>query len=209
MQNPTSDECTPTAASALLTSVIPCNWRSQSSWGHMFYAKASFKGFGSNRTHRRRKPFQQTLQIMSCNDYTLLIYKATCTRNFTNYPHKLLLLHLIWYKTFFLLCYTGNVNNIGGMNTNGATGPQVFGAEKRPATIVIVAVHVITWVEVDGQVTSSHTVTPLVQIHKTGYSLKEDCTMLPLVERCNATSSGSFQRSGSAGILVPVFSACG
>lgn len=95
------------------------------------------------------------------------------------------------------------------MNTNGATWPQVFGAEKRPATIVTVVVHVITRVEVDGQVTSSHTVTPLVQIHKTGYSLKEDYTMLPLVERCNATSSGSFQRSGSAGIIVPVFFARG
>lgn len=109
---------------------------------------------------------------MSCNDYTLLIYKATCTRNFTHYTHKLLL-HLIWYKTFFLLCYAGNGNNIGGMNTNGATRPQVFGAEKRPATIVTVAVRVITPVEVDGQATSSHTVTPLVQIgHKTGFSLR-------------------------------------
>lgn len=161
-----------------------------------------------SHTHRQRKPFQQTLQVMSCNDYTLLIYKATCTRNFTHYTHKLLL-HLIWYKTFFLLCYAGNGNNIGGMNTNGATRPQVFGAEKRPATIVTVAVRVITPVEVDGQATSSHTVTPLVQIHTTGFSLKEDYAMLPLVEQCNATSSGSSQRSSSAGIIVPVFSACG
>lgn len=95
------------------------------------------------------------------------------------------------------------------MNTNGATRPQVFGAEKRPATIVTVAVRVITPVEVDGQATSSHTVTPLVQIHTTGFSLKEDYAMLPLVEQCNATSSGSSQRSSSAGIIVPVFSACG